>query len=101
MSFQWGGVNVTAQVEDNNDGSSMASFVPQQVGEVKVSVFVKGEQIKGSPYSIMVRDYTSVNKPSKIVNNDGNIGEPWGIAFGKNGMWAVADFFNNCMCVHI
>ena len=59
MSFQWGGVNVMAQVEDNNDGSSMASFVPQQVGEVKVSVFVKGEQIKGSPYSIMVRDYIS------------------------------------------
>ena len=95
VSVQLGGVNDTTQVRDNNDGSYVASFVPQQVGEVKLSVFVNGQQIKGSPYSVMVRDYTSVNKPSKIVNNDGNTGCSWGIAFGKNGMWAVADWFNH------
>ena len=77
----------------------MASFVPQQVGEVKLSVFVNGEQIKGSPYSVMVRDYTSVNKPTKIVNNDGNMGQLWGIAFGKKGMWAVADHSSHCVCI--
>ena len=99
VSVQLGGVNATTQVRDNNNGSYMASFVPRQVGEMKLSVFVNGEQIKGSPYSVMVRDYTSVNKPSKIVNNDGNIGEPWGIAFGKNGMWAVADCAKDCVCI--
>ena len=86
------GVNDTTQVRDNNDGSYMASFVPQQVGEVKLSVFVNEEQIKGSPYSVMVRD-------SKIVDNDGNMAEPWGIAFGKNGMWAVADLSNHCVYI--
>ena len=45
------------------------------------------------------RYYTSINKPSKIVNNDGNMGEPSGIAFGKNGMWAVADIANHCVYV--
>ena len=101
VSVQLGGVNDTIQVMDNNDGSYMASYVSQQVGEVKVSVFVNGEQIKGSPYSVTVimRDYTSVNKPSKIVNNDGNMGQPWGIAFGKNGMWAVADYSNHCVYI--
>ena len=99
VSVQLGGVNDTTQVRDNNDGSYMASFVLQQVGEVKLSVFVNGEQIKGSPYSVMVRDYTSVNKPSKIVNNDRNMGRPWGIAFAKNGMWAVADFNNHCVYI--
>ena len=100
VSVQLGGVNDATQlVRDSNDGSYMASFVPQQVGEVKLSVFVNGEQIKESPYSVMVRDYTSVNKHSKIVNNDGNMGRPWGIAFGKNGMWAVADFLNYCVYV--
>ena len=99
VSVQLGGVDDTTQVRDNNDGSYMASFVPQQVGEVKLSVFVNGEQIKGSPYSVMVRDYTSVNKPSKIVNNDGNMGHPWGIAFGKNGMWAVAGYSNHCVYI--
>ena len=99
VSVQLEGVNETAQVRDNNDGTYMASFIPQQVGEVKLSVFVNGEQIKGSPYIVMVRDYTSVNKPSNIVNNDGNMGRPWGIAFGKNGMWAVADYSNDCVYI--
>ena len=90
----------SAQVRDNNDGIYMASVVVQQGGEVKLSVFVNGQQIKGSPYSVVVQyDYTRVGKPSKIVNNDGNMGEPWGIAFGKNGMWAVAD--NTKHCVYI
>ena len=99
VSVQLGGVNDTTQVRDNNDGSYMASFVPQQVGEVKLLVFVNGQQIKGSPYSVMVRDYTSVNKPSKTVNNDGSMGTPWGIAFGKNGMWAVAAHCNHCVYI--
>ena len=99
VSVQLGGVSDATQVRDVDDGSYMASFVPQQVGEVKLSVFVNGEQIKGSPYSVMVRDYTSVNKPSKMVNNDGKMGEPWSIAFGKNGIWAVTDTTNNCVYI--
>ena len=89
----------SAQVRDNNDGSYMASFVVQQGGEVKLSVFVNGQQIKGSPYSVVVHDYTRVGKPSNIVNNDGNMGWPWGIAFGKNGMWAVADHTIDCVYI--
>ena len=91
----------SARVRDNNDGCYMASLVTQKVGEVKLSVSVNGQQIKGSPYSLVVQcvDYTRVGKPSKIVNNDGNMGGPWGIAFGKNGMWAVAD--NSKHCVYI
>ena len=99
VSIHLGEMNGTTQVRDNNDGSYMASFVPQQVGEVKVSVFANGDQIKGSPYNVMVRDYTSVNKPSKVVNSDGNMGQPWGIAFGKNGMCAVANHSNHCVCI--
>ena len=38
VSVQLGGVNDTTQVRDNNDGSYMASFVPQQVGEVNLSM---------------------------------------------------------------
>ena len=100
VNVQLGEVNNSTKVKDNNNGSYVASFIPQQVGEVKLSVFVNGEQIKGSPYSVtVINDYTSVNKPSKIVNNDGNMGCPWGIAFGQNGMWAVADWSNNCVCI--
>ena len=92
----------SAQVRDNNDGSYMASFVAQQVGEVNLSVSINGQQIKGSPYSLVVRqyiDYTRVSKPRKVLNNDGNMGEPWGIAFHKNGMWAVANFSKHCVYI--
>ena len=96
VGVQLGEVNDITQVGDNNDGSYMASFVPQQVaiGEVKLSVFVNGQQIKGSPYSVLVRDYTSVNKPINTVRITGG---PYGIAFAKNGMWAVAEASNHCV----
>ena len=92
-------IMTSAQVRDNNDGSYMASFVVQQGGEMKLSASVNGQHIKGSPYSVVVYDYTRVGKPSKILNNDGNMGEPWGIAFGKNGMWAVADYSKHCVYI--
>ena len=93
--------DVTAgEVRDNNDGSYMASFVAEQVGEAKVLVSINGEQIKGSPYSIVVgRNYQAIDKPSKIVNNNGSMGNPWGAAFGRNGLWAVADSFNHCVYI--
>ena len=93
--------DVTAgEVRDNNDGSYMASFVAEQVGEAKLSVAINGEQIKGSPYSIVVgRNYQAIDKPSKIVNNNGSMGKPWGISFGRNGLWAVADYSNDCVYI--
>ena len=92
---------VTAgEVRNNNDGGYMASFVAEQVGEAKFSVTINGEQIKGSPYSIIVsRNYQAIDKPSKIVNNYGSMGKPWGIAFGRNGLWAVVDYSNDCVYI--
>ena len=88
------------EVRDNNDGSYMASFVAEQVGEAKLLVSINGEQIKGSPYSIVVgRNYEALDKPSRIVNNNGSMGNPRGIAFDRNGIWAVAD--NSKHCVYI
>ena len=101
VNVQFEEVNNTILVSDNNDGVDVACFVPHQVGEVKVSVCVNGEHIKGSPYSVVVsRDYTSLCKPSKIVNNDGRMGRPWGIGFSRNGKWAVADNSNHCVYLY-
>ena len=93
--------DVTAgEVSDNNNGSYMASFVAEQVGEAKLSISINGEQIKGSPYSIVVdRNYQTIDKPCKIVNDNGSMGNPWGVAFGRNGLWAVADYSNHCVYI--
>ena len=108
---QKGGVKVVIQlkssrdvtpveVKDNKDGSYSASFMNDQVGEVKLSVTIKGQQIKGSPFSIKVHGkYTTIDKPSKVVNEGGRMGQVMGIAFGRDGMWAVTDDSNHCVWI--
>ena len=93
--------DVTAgEVRDNNDGSYMACFVAERAREAKLSVAINGEHIKGSPYSIVVgRNYLAIDKPSKIVNANGSMGCPWGIAFCRNGLWAVADLTKHCVYI--
>ncbi|XP_065908696.1 E3 ubiquitin-protein ligase TRIM71-like [Dysidea avara] len=93
--------NVTVgEVRDNNDGSYVASLVGENVGEAKLHVSINGQEIKGSPYSIIVvRNYQALNLPNKIVNNNGSMSRPWGVAFGRNGVWAVADNSNHCVYV--
>ena len=93
--------NVTiGEVKDNNDGSYVASFVAGEVGDAKLSVSINGQQIRGSPYSIVVgRNYQRINMPDEIVNDNGNMNRPRGIAFGKDGMWVVADQSNHCVYI--
>jgi len=94
--------NVTlGEVKDNNDGSYVASLVGKQIGKAKLHVSINMLEIKGSPYSIVVfRNYQALHSQScKIVNNSGSMGQPWGVAFGKNGVWAVADYSNHCVYV--
>ena len=94
------GVVVPVAIRDNQDGSYEACFVAKQTGEVMLSVIINGRHIKGSPYSVSVhRNYLALDVPSKVVNDGGRMGKPWGIAFGKDGMWAVADSTNHCVYI--
>ena len=88
---------ITAQVIDHDDGTYMISCVARQVGEISLSVFVNGCEIQDSPFKIVVR----VNHiPNKIItSHDDSFGKLRGIACSSNGMWAVADWINNC--VHV
>ena len=101
VQVQWstGEVNA-AQVRDNDDGSYTTSFVAKQAGEMKLLVDIEGEQIKASPYTVVIhKPYTAIDQPSKIIDNNGKMGRPWGIAFGRDGMWAVADCSKHCIYV--
>ena len=90
---------ITVEVKDNQDGSYTASFVPTQPGEMEVTVTINGKSINTCPLSVQVHHHATLDKPSKIVNDDGKMGGPWGIAFGKDGMWAVVDCSNHCVCI--
>ena len=92
------GVLIPVAVKDNQDGSYCASFVTTQYGEVKLSVIINGRHIKGSPHGIIVqRDYRTLDVPSKVIDDGGRMGKPWGIAFGKDGTWAATDSTNHCV----
>ena len=90
---------ITAEVKDNHDGSYTASFVPTQPGEVEVTVTINGESINTCPLNVQILHHTTLDKPSKIVNDDRKMGQPLGIAFGKDGVWAVVDCSNHCVCI--
>ena len=90
---------ITADVKANLDGSYTASFVPTQPGEVEVLAFIDEKRINKHPLSVQIHQHTTLDKPSKIVNNDGKMGQPWGIAFGRDGVWAVVDRSNECVYI--
>ena len=91
----------TGEVRDNNDGSYMASFVAKHTGMVNLSVFINGEKIKGSPFNIVVSgNYQAIDNCSKVLNNNGGMGKPWGVAFGRNGLWAVSDWSYHCVYIY-
>ena len=49
------------EVMDKRDGSYTASFVANQIGEVKLSVTIKGQQIKDSPFNVKIHGkYTTI-----------------------------------------
>jgi len=48
---------------------------------------------------VQPRDYKTVNKPRKIMNSRGNVSNPTGIAFGKDGVWAVTNRNQICVCI--
>ena len=89
-----------AQVQDNNDGSYMASFTVYRVGETKLSVSINGQQIKESPLHFTVfKNYLALDSATKTLGADDNMnfGNLWGIAFSGNNLWAVADNSNHCV----
>jgi len=88
-----------AHVKDNHNGSYTASFTPVQIGETKLSLSING--IEGNSYNTVVSyKYSEASTPSKVVDNDGCMGRPWGIAIGTNGTWAIADNSKHCVYIY-
>lgn len=42
-------------IQDNHDGTFQISYTPTEVGQLSVSVCVKGRHIKGSPFNVTVK----------------------------------------------
>ena len=90
-------VLTTVEVRDNNNGSYTVLIKAEEVGKSKLSVYIDGLKIKGSPFEISV--IPNQEKPTKIVDCDGTMGNLWGIATAKNNMWAVTDDIKHCVYI--
>lgn len=77
---------IPVEMKDNKDGSYSATFVAKHMGELRLSVTINKQNIKGSPYLVNVhRNYCSLDKPSNVIG----MKLPRGIVFAKDGVWAV------------
>ena len=96
------GEAINVCVTDNDNGTYIASFKVQEVGIMRLSVFVSGQQIEGSPFEIMVqRNQAVLDISSKtMAKGDENMGKLWSIAYSESDLWAVADRTKNCVNVY-
>ncbi|XP_041346943.1 E3 ubiquitin-protein ligase TRIM71-like [Gigantopelta aegis] len=83
---------IEAKSTDCGDGTYLVSLTPQQLGQHKLSLTIKGQSIQGSPFNVSVvatRDYTILKNPVQTITG---INNPWFIAFSNNGDMFVTSY---------
>ena len=91
---------IEAKSTDCGDGTYLVSLTPQQLGQHKFSLTIKGQSIQSSPFNVSVvasRDYTTLKNPVQTITG---INKPWFIAFSNNGDMFVTSYNNHCIYVY-
>ncbi len=91
-----------AEVLDRQSGTYTVSYRPQVEGQHVISITLRGQHIKGSPYNVHVRSGRVYNNIGTMITQFGVEGEengmlcrPWGVCTNKDGFIIVADRSNN------
>lgn len=96
------GAPVQHETRDNSDGTYLITFRPYQPGEHQLVIAVRGQHIKGSPFSLIVEngsEYGRFGVVTKIFGSEGS--EPgqfcrsWGICADQMGNIIVGDRSNH------
>ena len=88
--------SVTAKIVDNKNGTYIATFTPQSIGEHELSITIDGKHIKESPFSMYVRqerNYTSLSSIQQTLSLSAN---PYDVAVEDNEVY-VAMFGYQCI----
>ena len=113
--FPYGKETVTAQLSlldstqlcihgestDHGDGTYSVSFTAQSPGVHKLEVKIGGRHIRGSPYTITVRQprttpYDALSSQNTLSTYQG----PWDVAFTDDGTLAVAEYGYHTVCLY-
>ncbi|XP_030403462.1 E3 ubiquitin-protein ligase TRIM71-like [Gopherus evgoodei] len=91
-------------VHDQQNGTYLVNYRPQQEGEHLISVMVYNRHIENSPFKVMVKSglgYVVIDLPELSFvsekNNNGKWCHPWGVCVDREGYIMVADRSNNCI----
>ena len=87
-------------IRDLEKGGYPGTFSTEQIGNFELSVLIGEQSVRGGPFPIVVsKDYNKLRKSTKVINDDGKMGKPRGIAFSSNHHWAVTDSSNDCVYI--
>ena len=91
-----------AEVLDRQSGTYSISYRPQSEGKHVISVYVRGQHSKDSPFTVHVRSgrsYLTVGQQlyefGQEGDSEGQLCRPWGICTDKDGYIIIADRSNN------
>ena len=92
---------VKGTVEDNKNGTYIATVIPKACGEHELSITIEGLAVKGSPCALYVhqpRDYASLSGCQRTF---GTSNQPYDVAIDDSGSGEiyVVDFGYHCVCV--
>ena len=87
--------SVIATVIDNKDGTYVTSFIPQRIGEHKLSITIDGNHIKESPFSMYVREERKYESLSTMQQCFGLSGFPYDVAVEDNEVYVAMLCGNN------
>lgn len=95
-------VYLPVDVRDNFDGSYSINFRPRTKGEHHLTVAIRGQHIKGSPFTLYVdggREYgrfgTAMHVFGSEGSNNGQFCRPWGICCDQHGNIIIGDRSNH------
>ncbi len=95
-------VPIAVDFRDNGDGSYSINFRPQVKGDHQLVVAIRGQHVKGSPFSLFVdggREYGRFGVLTQVFGSEGSqngqFSRPWGICCDQHGNVIVGDRSNH------
>ena len=84
-------------VKKRKDGQFEMSYQANSRGRHQLHIKVKGEHIKGSPFSVTVKlPVQELGTPVRSING---VNQPWGVAINQQGQVVVAEYEGNCVSI--
>lgn len=96
------GTTVPIDFRDNSDGTYSINFRPQTKGEHQLVIAIRGQHVRGSPFTLFVesgREYGRFGILTQVFGSEGpqngQFCRPWGICCDQHGNIIVGDRSNH------